>query len=316
MEQARWKSRVLWAAGLYNLAFSVLGITFPLLTFELAGLPVPNYPEQVQVLWLLIGAFGIGYLIAASDPNRHWAVLLIGSLTKLLAPFFMLQQIFLGKLPWTAGLMVIPNDIIWWIPFAVILRGAYQCHTDGRRCVSPEIMRMALRAKTQNGMPLVELSRRGPMILVFLRHFGCTFCREALADVARQRASIEAQGVGIALIHMSDEAEAGPVFQKYGLADLHRVSDPKRCAYRAFGLGKGSLESVFGPKVWWRGARAAIIDGHGLSKPNADPFQMPGVFVVFHGQVLRSYRHQSVADRPDYLKLAVGSGLPEFEAQV
>jgi hypothetical protein len=30
---------------------------------------------------------------------------------------------------------------------------------------------------------------------------------------------------------------------------------------------------------------------------------MPGVFLLFHGETLKSYRHQSAADRPDYLAM-------------
>ena len=45
-------------------------------------------------------------------------------------------------------------------------------------------------------------------MLVFLRHFGCTFCRETLADVARHRDAIAATGAQVAFVHMSRPAEA------------------------------------------------------------------------------------------------------------
>jgi hypothetical protein len=32
---------------------------------------------------------------------------------------------------------------------------------------------------------------------------------------------------------------------------------------------------------------------------------MPGVFLLFHGTILRCYRHQSAADRPNYVRFAV-----------
>jgi hypothetical protein len=35
-----------------------------------------------------------------------------------------------------------------------------------------------------------------------------------------------------------------------------------------------------------------------------DGFQMPGVFLIFKGEVIRSYRHHTAADRPDYINLA------------
>jgi hypothetical protein len=57
---------------------------------------------------------------------------------------------------------------------------------------------------------------------------------------------------------------------------------------------------LFGPKVWWRGFQAGVLNRHGAGRLQGDGFQMPGVFLVFHGQILRSFRHQSAADRPDY----------------
>jgi hypothetical protein len=41
-----------------------------------------------------------------------------------------------------------------------------------------------------------------------------------------------------------------------------------------------------------------------------DGFQMPGIFLLFHGEVLRSYRHQTAADRPDYVDLAEAEQFP------
>jgi hypothetical protein len=37
---------------------------------------------------------------------------------------------------------------------------------------------------------------------------------------------------------------------------------------------------------------------------------MPGAFFIFHGEVLRSYRHQSVADRADFLALVAQQDYP------
>ena len=137
-----------------------------------------------------------------------------------------------------------------------------------------------------------------------LRHAGCTFCREALADVARQRPEIESTGTRVVLIHMGSEEYATRFFTRYGLQDVTRVSDPQKHIYRAFGLTRGSLGKIFGPRVWVRGFQAGILNRHGVGRLMGDGFQMPAVYLVFHGEVLRGYRHQSVSDRPDYLALA------------
>jgi len=150
-------------------------------------------------------------------------------------------------------------------------------------------------------------------LLVFLRHAGCTFCREALDDLARQRHELEAQGTRLVLVHMSPPVPGTQFLARYQLDGVPHISDPELTLYRAFGLGRGSLLDLFGPKVCWRGVDA-LFRGHGIGWLQGDGFQMPGVFLLFHGEIIRSFRHQSAADRPDYLALVRGTdyAAPEF----
>lgn len=199
---------------------------------------------------------------------------------------------------------IVTNDLIWWIPFVLILRGAHEAHLGQKRTTCPEVVRFAIRSKTSAGVTLDEMSRHAPTLLVFLRHAGCTFCREALADIARQRQTIENAGSRLAIVHMGEENDdARAFFAKYGLQDVPRVSDKGQTLYRAFGLTRGTLGQLFGPKVLMRGFQAALFAGHGAAPPKEDGFQMPGVFLLYHGIILRSYRHQSAADRPNYVEL-------------
>lgn len=155
-------------------------------------------------------------------------------------------------------------------------------------------------ARTESGKMLVELTECSPVLLVFLRHSGCTFCREALSDIAKARKSIEARGIRIVLVHMSDQEAIHPVISRYGLGDLERIADSGQALYTAFGLKRGNIAQLFGLKVWWRGLVAGVWDGHGWGQPTADYRQMPGVFFVDQGMVVRGFRHRSAADRPPY----------------
>jgi hypothetical protein len=144
-----------------------------------------------------------------------------------------------------------------------------------------------------------------PAMVIFLRSFGCTFCREAMADVAKLKDSIRASGIQIAFVHSASPAEAAPWFHKYGLDDVTQVSDPGLAHYRAFGLEQKALPTIVNPKVWTRGAASALA--HGFGSQTVDELRlMPGVFVVQHGRVLAEYRHTTPADRPDYLALIRG----------
>jgi hypothetical protein len=141
-----------------------------------------------------------------------------------------------------------------------------------------------------------------PTLVVFLRSFGCTFCREAMADVAAARAEIRAGGADVAFVHGGTPEEAGPWFAKYGLDGVTAISDPTLAHYQAFGLGRTGASALVSPAVWTRGAVCALEHGFG-AQTAAMMRQLPGVFVVQGERILAEYRHRSPADRPDYVSL-------------
>ena len=168
----------------------------------------------------------------------------------------------------------------------------------------PEIL---ASARTATGDNLLTMSRRGPVLLTFLRHLGCTFCREALADLGARRTAIESEGTRVAFVHMGTDEQARPLFERYGLDDAPRVSDPERTLYRAVGLERGHLLQLFGPHVLARGI-GGLLRGHGVGRTVGDGWQLPGVFLVRDGRLVRAFRHETAADLPDYEELARGVG--------
>ena len=149
--------------------------------------------------------------------------------------------------------------------------------------------------------PLHALTDK-PTLVVFLRSFGCTFAREAIADVAAARAEIVAAGASVVFVHTGTASEAEAWFSKYGLGGTAQISDPCLEHYAAFGLGQTELLSLLDPRVWVRGASCARSHGFGPQSPTMMR-QLPGAFVVQGGGVLASYRHGSPSDRPDYVHL-------------
>ncbi len=107
----------------------------------------------------------------------------------------------------------------------------------------------------------------------------------------------------MAFVHLSEEQQAAEMFTRYGLADVSRISDPQRVLYRAFDLQRASLSQVFGAKVWLRGLEA-LTQGHTVGMIAGDARQMPGVFLLHNEKIIRTFRHESAADRPDYRELA------------
>jgi len=143
---------------------------------------------------------------------------------------------------------------------------------------------------------------RQPTLVVLLRSFGCTFCREAMADVSAVQRQLRAAGTAIAFVHGAEHAEASVWFTKYGLDDVLQVSDPQLAHYRAFGLGRTAAGALVDPEVWTRGAACAW--SHGFGSQSVEMMrQLPGVFLLQEDRVLAEFRHRSPADRPDYLAL-------------
>jgi hypothetical protein len=121
-----WKFWTLRAAAVYNLAWGAVVIAAPMAMFDLAGLPRPNYPEIWQCVGMIVGVYGVGYWIAAQNPVLHWPIVLVGLLGKVLGPVGFFEAAARGRFPWSFGWVILTNDLIWWIPFALLLREARQ----------------------------------------------------------------------------------------------------------------------------------------------------------------------------------------------
>lgn len=158
--------------------------------------------------------------------------------------------------------------------------------------------------KTQYGQTLGELSNGRPVLLVFLRHFGCTFCREAVAEITELRPEIEAKGTQLAFVHLSDDDEkAKKFFAPHGLQDVPRFADPEGILFQSFGLVRAhwraylNFESILRTLMAW-------LNGHWLGMPAGDVERMPGTFLIQNGEIRKAFRHRLVSDRPDYLEMA------------
>ena len=167
--------------------------------------------------------------------------------------------------------------------------------------VNQDIMKAMV---TNEGGNIWQLSLEQPVLLIFLRHFGCTFCREALSDIAKSKESIEAYGTKIVFVHMTDYKIAERYFNRYELGGAVHVSDPACQYYAAFGLVKGNFNQLFGLQSWIRGFQAGVGNMHGISyKQLGDGFQMPGIFVLHEGEIKEAFIHKLSHDRPDYQAL-------------
>ena len=125
--------RWLFAAGLYNLLWGAVVVVLPDLPLRLADMP--PLPEPGRAIWqclgMVVGVYGVGYLCAARDPLRHWPIVLVGLLGKIFGPIGFAQALASGRFPPAFGWNIITNDLIWWVPFALILAAAWRAGRGG-----------------------------------------------------------------------------------------------------------------------------------------------------------------------------------------
>jgi small multidrug resistance pump len=62
----------------------------------------------------------------ARDPVRLWPLVFVGFLGKFFGPLGVAFGVITNQTPPEALITILPNDLIWWIPFILILRHAYR----------------------------------------------------------------------------------------------------------------------------------------------------------------------------------------------
>lgn len=304
-----WIRATLRLAGVYNVVFGLWAVLFPLSIFQWLRVEAPNYPSLWQCIGMIVGVYGIGYWIAARDPVRYWPLVLVGLLGKLFGPIGFVLTAWRGELPWTWGYVLLANDLVWWIPFAAILYMVFREQTDPK--VEQQIgetwtYQDGLRnVADERGRTLADLFANRKVLLVFVRHSGCTFCREALKQLQTIKPKLDASNITLAVVHLGPPGDPDRFFQRYALGeDVIRVSNPECSLFRAFGLMRGRFRQLFGLPVWFRGFKSAILAGNGFGKLVGDGFQMPGAFLLDNGKIIAEHRHKNAADEPDYWQLA------------
>ena len=156
---------------------------------------------------------------------------------------------------------------------------------------------------TNTGETIHDISMDSPVLLVFLRHFGCIFCMEALSDLTEKLEDFKRRNVEIIFVHMAPNETAEKYFQEHNLQGIKHVSDPETVLYAKFGLLKGNFSQLFGFNTWVRGFEARRKGNTWAMRGVGDSLQMPGIFVISKSQIKNSYVHKRVSDRPDYEKL-------------
>jgi peroxiredoxin len=105
---------------------------------------------------------------------------------------------------------------------------------------------------------LGDLWSERPAVLVFVRHFGCVFCRQMAVDIYRHRHQFDEADVELAVIGHGSPAHAAD-FRKQQNVDLPLLVDPDRKVYELAGAKVATLNELIGPRQIMRGLKATIM---------------------------------------------------------
>ncbi len=293
----------IFISALYFMVWGVVVILYP----HLLSSVIISQGNTTLVFWdfmsIVTFILGLVLFIASFDPFKHWLIILLASLFHMA----MVGGFLVGyRFGWFSGdymPFLFFNHIIWLIPNGYVLYMVYRraFETDDMLIDTFNSDDYPLSLfDTTDGRNIGEMAEQGPLLLVFLRHFGCPFCKESLLQLKEYRARLEEKGISIVVVYMVNDKVANEYLSTYDLQDLAQVSDPEEIFYKSFRLKRGSFIQLFGLKVWMRWVSLGWKKKLFNTRPEGDVAQMPGIFLLNDGRVVKQYVHRSVADTPDY----------------
>jgi len=301
-------SRWLQAAGWYNIVFGLWVVARPGDLFNWIGVQAPIYPAIWQCLGMVIGVYGIGYLVAAHNPSRHWPIVLVGLLGKVFGPIGFLVAWSAGDLPASFGFLLITNDLIWWAPFSALLwRAAADHHAaglSGEPVAGESLTALLESVTTRSGRTLAGISYEGPTLLVMSRHLGCVFCRQLLSDLSDAMSDLRERGVKPVIVYPSrHSSHAEAIFAMYGLdgSTCEQLADPQRRIYQGLSMQRGDFARLFGLRSILAALRSWWVDGHKPGRPQGDAFQLAGVALIADGTLIDAHACQTSSERVNLL---------------
>ncbi len=169
---------------------------------------------------------------------------------------------------------------------------------------------LSLPAATGETVALSSLWASRPLLLIFIRHFGCPQCKALLEFVAANRPRLKAAGLALALVTQGQVAETLE-FCRDRAPDTLCLADPGRQAYQAYRIERGGLRQTFlSPRVWlanWRAGQKGYRTE--FPPPGQDAMQMSALFVIgTDGRIRLPYYYDDIADHPP-LELLLGGVL-------
>ena len=155
---------------------------------------------------------------------------------------------------------------------------------------------------------LSSLWAEHPLLLAFVRHFGCPQCKVMLEELHEYLPDMQRHHIAMAAITQGAVAETRVFCQEYAL-DINCLCDPQHTVYSAYGLGRGNLVQILLDPQIWKGNAQARKKGYPPQMPpkGQDALLMSGVFIIGpDGRIRLPYYYDNIADHPPFALLLEG----------
>ncbi len=162
---------------------------------------------------------------------------------------------------------------------------------DGSKLPFVTAPQVEVTLSTGEKVPLKSLYEQERLALIFLRHLGCVFCKEHVAQLR----SLKDLNIVFVTLRSPEATEA---FRKKMNSPHKFISDPEKKLHGLFNLQRGGLAEVLNPHTIVR-TIAALLKGYINGLPQGDAMQLPGVFLIEpDGTVTWEQRARDIADTP------------------
>ena len=304
---SEWVDITLRFAGIVNVVWGLIFALFTNPLFRWAQLPEPTFLFPWQLIGIAAIIFGLGYYIASFDINKNALVVIIGFAIKVTGTIAVWKSVVTQDFSLSLALYFSAKDLLWLVPFALVIYHIFKkWQTPEKERINPTepFAETLTRFRTNRGHDLASLSNEQPMLLIFLPHDASPLFLSCIEDIRQQRQDIGQKGAHLVFVRPNRSERMLSLLHKAGLAEEEYVYDADYTMYNTFNIKRATLGQIFGLQSWRQGWANNGLAHANLTELVGDGFRMPGIFLVYRGELCKSYHYDRNTDHPNYGLLA------------
>jgi peroxiredoxin len=150
-----------------------------------------------------------------------------------------------------------------------------------------------------NDVYLSQLWQDGPVLLTFLRHFGCMFCREWLGELEDYQDDIRRMGLKIYSVGIGEPKHAERYCGRL-TPNTECFSNEDASAYYEYGFGQMGLKELLNLD-FVRNTLRALANGNIQTEMTGDGRMIGGHFIIDQDGIIRyAFYSETAGDHPTF----------------